>query len=142
MKVGTQTLTTNSYHPGNGPVAYVQYGNGYIQNYEYDEKYQLTSVSGKESNEPEASVLYTNEYDHYGNVTKHTDQENNISYEYQHDLIGRVSGMKSSKDQRIGIKYDDKNRIHIWICGQFCKRTSRTHVWNESRWNEKSNIRI
>lgn len=44
-------------------------------------------------------------------MTKHTDQENNISYEYQHDLIGRVSGMKSSKGQRLGITYDDKNRI-------------------------------
>ncbi|WP_448864565.1 RICIN domain-containing protein [Dorea sp.] len=55
--------------------------------------------------------LYTNIFDNYGNVVRHIDERNQLTYDYQHDLIGRILGSTSSDGMNLRIAYDSKNRV-------------------------------
>lgn len=69
--------------------------------YTYDNQYRTT---GKSYN---GQTAFTYVYDAYGNLARTTDLVNNITYTYQYDMVGRVTGMDSTQGQSIRIAYDE-----------------------------------
>ena len=116
VKVGNTALETYEYLPHNGPQKSVSYANGGMAKNEYDKDFRLISQkyvdeSGKES------TLFENTYDAYDNIIIHKDIPRQETYQYQYDLIGRMTAMerRDAKNhtilQNLRVSYDDKNRV-------------------------------
>ena len=55
--------------------------------------------------------LFTNVYDHYGNIAVHKDERTQLETRYQYDLIGRLLESRSTDGLKVKVAYDDKNRV-------------------------------
>ena len=55
--------------------------------------------------------LFTNVYDHYGNIAVHKDERTQLETRYQYDLIGRLLESRSTDGLKVKVTYDDKNRV-------------------------------
>ena len=115
VKVADQELIETSYRDHNGLVDHITYATGEEIHNQYDDQEQLVSqtlkVPSANNDGMDETVLYTNTYDNYGNVVRHTDHRNNITTDCQFDMIGRVVGTDSSDGLKLRNQYDDKNRV-------------------------------
>ena len=55
--------------------------------------------------------LFTNVYDHYGNIAVHKDERTQLETRYQYDLIGRLLESRSTDGLKVKVAYDEKNRV-------------------------------
>ena len=55
--------------------------------------------------------LFTNVYDHYGNIAVHKDERTQLETHYQYDLIGRLLESRSTDGLKVKVAYDEKNRV-------------------------------
>lgn len=109
-KVGAQMLEMTEYENRNGQISSVTYGNGNTILYQFNKENQLISQT-LISARGEMKKLFTNTYDNYGNLVSHQDLRENVRYDREYDLIGRVIALNTSKNQVLRLAYDDKNRV-------------------------------
>lgn len=83
-KVGTQTLSTNTYGANNGDLNRVTYGNGNYVDYTYDDYGNITAISQN------GTQNFTWKYDSTGNLYSHEDLVNNQRFIYTYDTTGRL----------------------------------------------------
>lgn len=117
-KVGTATLSTNTYAANNGALISTEYGTGDKIENKYDELGNLKKViatpDGKSSKEK-----YTWAYNSAGVTTIHRDYENGRRYFYRYDSLGRLitQEIRSNEDVNhthigsIGYEYDLRNNL-------------------------------
>lgn len=113
-KAGANTLSENDYDIGRDLLRHVYYGNGDSVEYIYDSYYDRV-VEKK----LDGATRFKYDYDNRGNLARLTDTQTGITKEYAYDLIGRTIGMTTSDGLRLGLKYDDKNRVekYVWQIG-------------------------
>ena len=108
IAIGNQTLSETTYKNNDSSlVSRFDYGNGAYKTYEYDNQDRLISeaVNG--------TTTRTYIYDKQGNTARTTDHLTNVTTTYIHDLIGRISGIKSSDGQTSNFIYDTYNRLSL-----------------------------
>ena len=110
VKIGDTALESYTYLPNNGPQKTLTYATGETFENAYDNDFRLiyrtlTDSAGKKS------ILDWNTYDAYDKLLRHEDRVQNITYNYQYDLIGRLTAMDTSKTQKLRLSYDNKNRL-------------------------------
>ena len=83
-KVGSQTLSTNTYGANNGDLKRVTYGNGQYVDYTYDDYGNISAISqnGKQN--------FKWQYDSTGNMYAHDDLINGQRFIYTYDSTGRL----------------------------------------------------
>ena len=108
VKVGSQTLESNTYYANNGPLESVTYANGYEVKNTYDNNFRLINQKKGKTGDWAETV---NEYDEYDNLQKREDKKNGITYRYRYDLTDRLNAMDNTRGQKVRIAYDDKNRV-------------------------------
>ena len=84
--------------------------------------------------------LYTNIFDNYGNVVRHIDERNQLTYDYQHDLIGRILGSTSSDGMNLRIAYDSKNRVKENISRMDKKGHRTQYIYGEAGKQQKPGL--
>lgn len=90
VKVGTQDLITNTYEDRTGKLLKSTYGNRQEISYVYDEADRVIE------NKFNGVTRYTYTYDAQGNVGRHEDLVNGVTYRYFTDVAGRNSQMRDS----------------------------------------------
>ncbi len=113
VKVGDQTLSTNSYTSDrSGLLEKVQYGNGGQVAYFYDGFNRLTGIR----HDGESSNRYSYEYGANGQASILRDSALNRVFQTEHDLCGRPMGTQlrnasGSLIYRTEFDYDKQNRL-------------------------------
>ena len=108
IAIGNTTLSETQYkNNASSLVTRFDYGNGAYKTYQYDNQDRLISegVNGTTSR--------TYIYDKQGNIAQTTDHLTNVTTTYTHDLIGRISRIKSSDGQTTNFIYDTYNRLSL-----------------------------
>ena len=83
-RVGSQTLSTNTYGTNNGDLKRVTYGNGDYVDYTYDDYGNISAISQN------GTQNFTWKYDSTGNMYSHEDLVNNQRFLYTYDTTGRL----------------------------------------------------
>ena len=106
IKAGNRILSQTNYKDSySSLVSQMNYGNGNIKNYTYDNLDRIISaaVNGTQT------VSYT--YDKSNRVSCMHDYAANITASYEYDLIGRILGIYYSNGSSAGYAYDNFNRL-------------------------------
>ncbi len=105
--VAGQTLGTYAYNT-DGTLLSMTYGNGVVHSYSYDSLDRITSESynGLES--------YSYHYNAAGQLGRHEDYENNVTWLYGYDLVGRLTDVQATDGTRISYSYDDVNKTQSY----------------------------
>ncbi len=105
--VAGQALGTYTYN-ADGTLASMTYGNGVVHSYLYDSLDRITSESynGIES--------YSYHYTSSGQLGRHEDYENNVTWLYGYDLVGRLTDVQATDGTRISYAYDDVNKTQSY----------------------------
>ena len=88
VKAGDNTLATYSYNSHNGKLNKVTYGNGYIEEYTYDDLENLSKIWYTVNGVKTLAYSYT--YNADGTVYKITDYVNGTETVHKYDSNGRV----------------------------------------------------
>ena len=110
VTVNGKILEETVYRNKNGLEDQVTYATGEAVRNEYDAEERLSGQYLLHADGTEEK-LYTNTYDHEGNVVLHKDERNQMEFRYQYDLIGRILGSSSSDGMKLKVAYDKKNRV-------------------------------
>ena len=84
IKVGNQSLSACQYETNNGSLSQVTYGNGNTNSFIYDEYGNITQTSVNDI----PRFLWN--ADSLGNITGHEDLKNQLLYNYEYDINGRL----------------------------------------------------
>ncbi len=114
VAVGSNVLEQTAYRNKNGLADRMTFATGESIRNEYDSKEQLIAQYLVKADGTEEK-LFTNTYDHYGNVVRHEDHRGDKVTGYQYDFIGRLLGEDASDGFRIRTAYDDKNRVKSYL---------------------------
>ncbi|MDD6514853.1 MAG: hypothetical protein PUG45_05345 [bacterium] len=114
VAVGSNVLEQTAYRNKNGLADRMTFATGEAIRNEYDSKEQLIAQYLVKADGTEEK-LFTNTYDHYGNVVRHEDHRGDKVTGYQYDFIGRLLGEDASDGFRIRTAYDDKNRVKSYL---------------------------
>ncbi len=104
VHVGTKLLMTNQYGANNGLLIKSTYGNGHYVENEYDYFDRITGVKYN------GTKLFSYVYNSDGLVSRHIDNVNNKTYNYNYDMLGRVQRMDVGNDS-ISYKYNNLNQV-------------------------------
>jgi len=108
IAIGNTTLSETTYkNNASSLVSRFDYGNGAYKTYEYDNQDRLISEGLN------GTTTRTYIYDKQGNTAQTTDHLTNVTTTYTHDLIGRISRIKSSDGQTTNFIYDTYNRLSL-----------------------------
>lgn len=109
-KVGSQTLSTNTYASNNGVLTKTTYGNGSEKQFSYTNTGLVKSIkhNGVEK--------YLWEYTDTGVTKSHTDKENSLKYTYDYDSVGRLirQEIQNLSGTHVGsteVNYDVRNNV-------------------------------
>ena len=105
--VAGQTLGAYAYNT-DGTLASMTYGNGTVHSYAYDELDRLSSESYN------GTTAFTYHYNATGQLGRHEDYENNVTWLYGYDLVGRLTDVQGSNNTRLEYSYDDHNNIQSY----------------------------
>ncbi len=105
VHVGTKLLMTNQYGANNGLLTKSTYGNGHYVENEYDYFDRITGVKYN------GTKLFSYVYNSDGLVSRHIDNVNNKTYNYNYDMLGRVQRMDVSDGNSILYKYNNLNQV-------------------------------
>ena len=105
VKVGDQTLMTNTYGEGNGLLLSETYGNGTVYAYTYDEYGRVIKVSIN------GTDRYSTVYNAKGQIAEIKDLVNNEKTVYTYDISGRLLKISQSGGKSISTGYDILNRV-------------------------------
>ena len=105
VKVGDQTLMTNTYGEGNGLLLSETYGNGTVYAYTYDEYGRVIKVSIN------GTDRYATVYNAKGQIAEIKDLVNNEKTVYTYDMSGRLLKISQSGGKSISTGYDILNRV-------------------------------
>ena len=109
VKVGDQTLVTQSLLPNNGDVSQKTYGNGDTVSYGYDKYSRVTQVNY------DGTAAFRYQYDSHGDEVSHSDLLNGVEFFFKYDGLGRNVLMTTDHGQRLKVGYDDKNRVTRFV---------------------------
>lgn len=117
IKVGNTSLVSYGYNAKNGDLTEVKYGNGDTLNYNYDVYGNVSQEVLNHSSTP----LFKWYSDNQGEIIKHEDLKNQLLYNYEYDINGRlirqdvVDTTKSANTQRnaylLEYGYDANNNV-------------------------------
>ena len=109
-KVGSQTLSTNTYASNNGVLTKTTYGNGSEKQFSYTNTGLVKSIkhNGVEK--------YTWEYTDTGVTKSHTDKENSLKYTYDYDSVGllirqEIQNLSGTHVGSTEVNYDVRNNV-------------------------------
>ena len=127
IAIGNTTLSETQYkNNASSLVSRFEYGNGAYKTYEYDNQDQLVSegVNG--------TTARTYIYDKQGNTAQTTDHLTNVTTTYTHDLIGRISRIKSSDGQTTNFIYDKYNRLSLLKWSKEDTSLSSSYIYGDN----------
>lgn len=105
VHIGSRLLMTNQYGANNGLLIKSTYGNGqYVEN-EYDYFDRITGVKYN------GTKLFGYVYNSDGLVSRHIDNVNNKTYNYEYDMLGRLQRMDVTGGDSILYKYNNLNQV-------------------------------
>ena len=111
IEVGDRNLATYEYGSGNGKLAKITYGNGFVVNYVYDELDRIESIQYNNT------IVYQYTYDANGNLCKLVDHASGRTYRYKYDDRGRLVGFYESTGSTNTTSatnvYDEQDRLHL-----------------------------
>ncbi len=105
--VAGTTLGEYAYN-ADGTLASMEYGNGVEHAYSYDSLDRLTSESYN------GIETYAYRYNVAGQLGRHEDYENNVTWLYGYDLVGRLTDVQGSNGTRLSYAYDEHNNIQSY----------------------------
>ncbi len=114
-KVGSQTLSTNTYAAKNGVLTTTTYGNGDKRTYNYNKLGLAASI--KTVNDDTSKTSYSWGYNGSGTVMYHRDAENNLKYLYNYDSLGRLIRQEIQTNDTFShvgsteVTYDVRNNV-------------------------------
>lgn len=114
VAVGSNVLEQTAYRNKNGLTDRMTFAIGEAIRNEYDSKEQMIAQYLVKADGTEEK-LFTNTYDHYGNVVRHEDHRGDKVTGYQYDFIERLLGEDVSDGFRIRTAYGDKNRVKSYF---------------------------
>ena len=109
-KVGSQSLSTNTYGSNNGVLNETTYGNGSKKQYLYTNTGLVLAIKHNDT------IKYEWKYRSDGTPLAHTDKENSLVYMYDYDSLGRLIRQKiqSTSGAHVGsteVAYDVRNNV-------------------------------
>ena len=105
--VADTTLGEYTYN-ADGTLASMTYGNEVVHSYSYDSLDRLTSESYN------GIETYAYRYNAAGQLGRHEDYENNVTWLYGYDLVGRLTDVQGSDGTRLSYAYDEHNNIQSY----------------------------
>ncbi|MBE6067564.1 MAG: DNRLRE domain-containing protein, partial [Clostridium lundense] len=106
VSVEDQNLITNTYDKLTGNLTESEYGNGHITSIIYD---TLGRITGRKYNGVEK---FRYSYDASGNLGKHEDLENGVSYRYFYDMSNRLTKIEDSNKNNIEYNFDLNSNLN------------------------------
>ncbi|MBM7871484.1 RHS repeat-associated protein [Clostridium pascui] len=106
VSVGDQNLITNTFDNLTGNLTNSTYGNGHITSIIYD---TLGRITGRKYNGVEK---FRYSYDASGNLGKHEDLENGVSYRYFYDMSNRLTKIEDSNKNSIEYNFDLNSNLN------------------------------
>ena len=106
-------LSTNTYASRNGVLTQSTYGNGDGIKYGYDYSGNITAIYIKDGSAFESTPSYEWEYSADGTPRKHKDNDNNLTYAYSYDSIGRLIRTDISGAYGANTEYGYNSRGHL-----------------------------
>ena len=134
VKVGSQTLVTNSRAAANGNLTKQTYGNSHAVSYTYDSYDRPLSVTYSGGGRTQG---YKWDYDASGRTARYTENNNTEkAFLYSYDLSGRLTqAMRKDGSEYIRPSYDRKN-LTTGLKYKFAGTTmSASYSYNENRDN-------
>ena len=108
-----KVLSTNTYASRNGVLTESTYGNGDGIRYGYDYSGNITAIYIKNGSAYESTPSYEWEYSADGTPRKHIDNDNNLTYAYSYDSIGRLIRTDISGAYAANTEYGYNSRGHL-----------------------------
>ena len=108
-----KVLSTNTYASRNGVLTQSTYGNGDGIKYGYDYSGNITAIYIKDGSAFESTPSYEWEYSADGTPRKHKDNDNNLTYAYSYDSIGRLIRTDISGEYGANTEYGYNSRGHL-----------------------------
>ncbi|MBQ3519336.1 MAG: DNRLRE domain-containing protein [Clostridia bacterium] len=105
--VAGTTLGEYDYNP-DGTLQSMTYGNEVVHSYSYDSLDRLTSESYN------GIETYAYRYNAAGQLGRHEDYENNVTWLYGYDLVGRLTDVQATDGTRLSYAYDEHNNIQSY----------------------------
>ena len=103
--IGNMLLMTNQYDANNGRLTRSTYGNGHYVENEYDYFDRITGIKYN------GTKLFGYVYNSDGLVSRHIDNVNNKTYNYNYDMLGRLQRMDVTGGNSILYKYNNLNQV-------------------------------
>ena len=113
---GSNTLASYTYNSNNGKLSAIDYGNGYGEEYVYDDLDRLKEIYYVVGSTPFIGYRYS--YDSNGNLISVEDVRENVVTYMEYDARGRLTGTSTAENgdlvsgSRIG--YDEESRIQSY----------------------------
>ena len=118
VKVGSQTLVTNTYKSNNGLLTQQEYGNGFKVGHNYDSLDRETSRVYNNGNSDVAKYYWT--YNADGNLARYSENGNRV-LTYLYDDIGRLLQVSGNDGSYVKTSYDELDKstdLHYKFNGQ------------------------
>ena len=118
VKVGSQTLVTNTYKSNNGLLQQQKYGNGFKVGHNYDSLDRETSRVYNNGNSDVAKFYWT--YNADGNLARYSENGNRV-LTYLYDDIGRLLQVSGNDGSYVKTSYDELDKstdLHYKFNGQ------------------------
>jgi RHS repeat-associated protein len=104
IKVGNQSLVTNTYAENNGNLLSSTYGNSSSINYTYDQFDRITKITNDTGD-----IKYN--YDNRGNISILKDDANNIEKKFTYNLSGDVTEYTENNTYKIKYSYNQYSNL-------------------------------
>ena len=109
VSAGNNALATYEYYPNNGKLKKINYGNGFSEEYKYDNLEMLSEVCYTYS-DGTSETAYTYEYNSDGTLAKFTNHLDGTTIEYLYDVHGRF--VSSSETSASNTNYHNQYEIN------------------------------
>lgn len=126
VDVGANFNLTSNFYNSDGTLSSVTYGNNSTASFEYDEDNRVTAEIY------DGVKTYEYDYTDEGQLSKLTDNENNVEWNYQYDMAGRVTAAHSDQDQLISYNYNNKNQLErFYVSDYYYIRSDTRYTYDE-----------
>lgn len=128
-----QALVENDYDTSRGLLTKSTYGNGHTIGFTYD---MFDRVTAKSYND---IVKARFRYDKFGNLYETQDLFTNVTFRYNYDLIGRISGINGTNGTSLNYVYDNLNRVSKYVAKIGNNTNTTEYIYGNSAVNGQKN---
>ena len=126
VDVGANFNLTSNFYNSDGTLSSVTYGNNSTASFEYDEDNRVTAEIY------DGVKTYEYDYTDEGQLSKLTDNENDVEWNYQYDMAGRLTAAHSDKKQLISYNYNNKNQLErFYVSDEYYIRSDTRYTYDD-----------